>query len=116
MVGKGRFDSILVRLDNKIPGITVNPIVGDTLIGRSRYSGYLIWRSGLDLPKLCQHYDYDFLILKLYLSSDLPQQYQYPHLHLYLQKQYLEDNITAIVWQIQPTSPYQISTIPTPTN
>ena len=47
---EGWFDSILVRLDNKIPRIAVNPIVGDSLIGRSRYSGFLIWRSGLDLP------------------------------------------------------------------
>ena len=26
---EGRFDSILVRLDNMIPGLTVNPIVGE---------------------------------------------------------------------------------------
>ena len=41
-----------VRVEYSVNGVDWNraSIVGDTLIGRSRYSGYLIWSSGLDLP------------------------------------------------------------------
>ena len=45
-------DSVRLRVEYSVNGVDWNraSIVGDTLIGRSRYSGYLIWRSGLDLP------------------------------------------------------------------
>ena len=45
-------DSVRLRVEYSVNGVDWKraSIVGDTLIGRCRYSGYLIWRSGLDLP------------------------------------------------------------------
>jgi len=45
-------DSVRLRVEYSINGVDWNraSIVGDTLVGRSRYSGYLVWRSGVDLP------------------------------------------------------------------
>ena len=45
-------DSVRLRVEYSVNGVDWNraSIVGDTLVGRGGYSGYLIWRSGLDLP------------------------------------------------------------------
>ena len=41
-----------LRVEYSVNGVDRNraSIVGDTLVGRGGYSGYLVWRSGADLP------------------------------------------------------------------
>ena len=41
-----------LRVEYSVNGVDWNraSIVGDTLVGRGGYSGYLVWRSGADLP------------------------------------------------------------------
>ena len=45
-------DSVRLRVEYSDNGVDWNraSIVGDTLVGRGGYSGYLVWRSGADLP------------------------------------------------------------------
>ncbi|WP_176697425.1 right-handed parallel beta-helix repeat-containing protein, partial [Candidatus Kryptonium thompsonii] len=45
-------DSVRLRVEYSVNGVDWNraSIVGDTLVGRGGYSGYLVWRSGADLP------------------------------------------------------------------
>ena len=45
-------DSVRLRVEYSVNGVDWNraSIDGDTLVGRGGYSGYLVWRSGADLP------------------------------------------------------------------